>query len=181
MEEDMKDNDELAIINYPVTLLFNNCQGLATTPHYLFSKTGEAVGTLTLGCQYIADPKPEPPKVKEEPPKIKEEAPKPKEDHPQAKEEPPKPKEEPPKAKEDPPKPPVVVPEVVKKEPAPSVKVEEQKPVIKKDETKPKVADKLPEQPPAQPKVEEKKVPPQPLAVVEDKKKPEVDLKQHPV
>ena len=53
MEEDIKHNDELGTLSYPLSLLLH---GLDTQEHHLFSgKTGESIGTILFGATFIPE------------------------------------------------------------------------------------------------------------------------------
>jgi hypothetical protein len=53
MEEDIKHNDELGTLSYPLSLLFH---GLDTQENHLFSgKTGESIGTILFGATFIPE------------------------------------------------------------------------------------------------------------------------------
>jgi hypothetical protein len=46
MEEDIKNDDQLGTLTYPVSLLYVNSAGLQKAAHHLFSSSGDSIGTI---------------------------------------------------------------------------------------------------------------------------------------
>jgi len=71
MEEDIKDNDQIGTLSYPVSLLYSDSHGLDNTHHHLFSAKGDSIGTILFGASFIPDKKEVIPAKKEEEPSAK--------------------------------------------------------------------------------------------------------------
>lgn len=72
MEEDIKHDDLLGTLSYPLSLLYLSSAGLHKAPHHLFSPSGDSIGVIFFATSFIADPpaeveKPTPPPPAEVP------------------------------------------------------------------------------------------------------------------